>query len=549
MVKSVEEIPLDKTGNRSPSFASQKIKIQPENYQLLNDLSKEITDDILVTFHQRWSETRKYIQHVSKTDTAFYITGSGMAPWISIDNKTRYYVENFRGALDFPGEWFLARDGYLYYIPCEGETVDNIECIVPVAEKFMEISGDGKTGRRIENVRFENLCFRVSGYKTPTFGNEPGQAASTIDAAVTVDFARHIDFVNCEIANIGLYAIWYRRACSESKVSHCYLHDLGTGGVKIGERQIRPDTTELTSHIIVDNNIIQHGGYIFPDGMGVIIFQSSDNVITHNDIADFRNSGISAGWVWGYAHSPSKRNEIAFNHIHHLGWGELSDMGGVYTLGASQGTVVNNNVIHDIYSFDYGGWGLYTDEGSTGIVMENNLVYYCRDAGFHQHFGKENIIRNNIFAFNILSQIGLSRPEAHLSLSFTHNIVYSDNGILFSDSYVKNSWIKAITEVDSNCYWDLRTTDPVFYGISFKEWKKKGKDQHSIVADPLFVDPQNFDFHLKNMKAAQQIGFKPFEYTTAGVYGDENWRNLAKLYPSLIKSFDEAVVKNSYRGQ
>jgi len=537
-IKKVTETVLEKGAGRSPELAIQKIELDSTGATCFQYFSKQDYQDALIIFYHNWDNTRKRITGFSMQNSSVYTVGEGMKSWNPLNNKTRYLVENFKSALDAPGEWFLERSGNLYYIPQEGETIENTSFIAPVLKEFIVIHGDPISGKKVENIRFENLIFEYAGYQTPTDGNEPAQAAAPVDAVVTLDFANNISFQNCEIAHTGTYAFWFRRACSNCAVNQTYMHDLGAGGVKIGETVIRPNQNEITNNITIDNNIIRDGGHVFPCAVGIIIFNASDNKLTHNEIANLRYSGISAGWVWGYAPSPSKRNMIEFNSIHHLGWGELSDMGGVYTLGASEGTTVSNNIIHHIYSFDYGGWGLYTDEGSYGIVEENNLVYACKNSGFHQHYGKENIIRNNIFALNIRAQLQATRIEEHRSISFTNNIIYFEKGSLLS-----SNWHKFNLLTDYNCYWDTRTKDITFADKTFSDWKKSGKDVHSIVADPLFVNPSAYDFHFKNLSVANKIKFVPFDYSRAGVYGSEEWKKKAEFDPELGKEFDKVVAK------
>ena len=84
--------------------------------------------------------------------------------------------------------------------------------------------------------------------------------------------------------------------------------------------------------------------------------------------------------------------------------------------------------------------------------------------------------------------------------------------------------------------------------MTFAEWQKSGRDKYSIIADPLFMDPLNLDFNFKSIKLAKRIGFIPFDYSRAGVYGSDEWKKLAAFDPELVTSFDEAIVLNEKRG-
>ncbi len=56
------------------------------------------------------------------------------------------------------------------------------------------------------------------------------------------------------------------RAATTARIVHSYIHDVGAGGIRIGETQWagRPDEPRLTHHITADNNILRGGGRSSP---------------------------------------------------------------------------------------------------------------------------------------------------------------------------------------------------------------------------------------------------------------------------------------------
>ncbi len=478
-------------------------------------------DEALFIIYHSWEISLMRVKALDTANRVVEFTGGAAWAYGQWQPDQRYFVENIRAALDQPGEWYLDRKaGTLYYWSMPGEKPETSKVIAPVAKQLLVLQGDPAAEKFVEHLRFEGLSFKHTDYTIEPQGHSDPQAAYSVSAAVEVTGARNCTIERCTVQHVANYGVWFRSGSQHNALRQCEVFDLGAGGVRMGETSDPATPAAVASHNVVDNCYIHDGGRIFRGAVGVWIGRSSYNQVTHNEICDFRYTGVSVGWSWGYAESSANHNRIELNHIHHIGRGQLNDMGGIYTLGISPGTALRGNVIHDVWSHPrlYGGWGLYTDEGSSNILIENNLVYDVRTGSFHQHYGRDNWVVNNILAYSAEPQIVRSREEDHTSFMFERNIVLFDNGNLLGSTWKNGNWI-----IDHNLYWDTSGKPLSFSGRTLDQWRTEGHDLHSVVADPKFADVANRDFHFASNTPALEIGFQPFDYSRAGLYGDEAW--------------------------
>jgi parallel beta-helix repeat protein len=424
----------------------------------------------------------------------------------------RFYLQNVAAKMS-PGTFFHDRAaGQIRYRPMPGESPEKSPVIVPRLEQVIRFEGQPDKGTFVKHVHLLKMHIEDS-----TFDHGPKiagdlQAAQNVPGAVWLRGAQHCRIENCTLRNLGGYGIELAAGCRHNRLSGNTLSDLAAGGIRLSGGAAGSPEAQRTGENTLTDNHLHHLGRVFHAGVGILSQHADRNRIAHNHIHHLDYTAISVGWVWGYAPSVSHANRIEANRIHDIGQKVLSDMGGIYMLGTSPGTVVRGNVLHDIESFGYGGWGIYTDEGSTAITIENNLVYRTKSGGFHQHYGKENIVRNNIFAFGREGQIIRSRMEPHRSFTLERNVIVANGTPLLAKNWKDDKYA-----LDSNLYWDVSNKAPAFPGGDFASWQKRGNDAHSLIADPLFVDAAKGDFRLKDGSPALKIGFKPFDFSQAGI--------------------------------
>lgn len=460
------------------------------------------------------------------------------------DHTARMRLDNVRQAFTEKGEWYTSKkDGRIYYRPMEGEKIDGFKAIVPTGRLGTILRLEGEEQKIVHDICFEGLTFAYSD--TKQFAGEdsgaetvsmPSQAAGWCDGAVMGRCCERILFSRCRVAHTAAYGAKFIEGSRQIAFKHCRFEDLGAGGIHFGTTNARyvepgkslrrqviaPSNPLLVCSNLVSDCVIRDGGHVQCAGVGVFLSRCADTTVTHCLIEELFYSGVSVGWEWGYRGSVSQRNTISFNRIREIGRYELSDMGGIYTLGTSFGTCVSNNWISGVKCYKgsggYGGHGLYADQGSEGIVFENNLVEDTFDGGITQHYGVGCEFRNNIVIRDERGQLASTqRPIADgvpSSIHLVGNIFMNDKpGSLCHGGMIRTPGVRA-----NNVWYAPASRDSCFGqdAKGFAHYKEINRSSGDIFEDPQFVDFEHGDYRLRAESPALRLGFRPWDYRAVG---------------------------------
>ncbi|UCH36268.1 MAG: right-handed parallel beta-helix repeat-containing protein [Armatimonadota bacterium] len=337
------------------------------------------------------------------------------------------YFENAVEMLDRPGEWHLDRGAaVLRYRPRAEEDASQVRAVAPALSRLLTLAGARE--RPVRNLHFTGLRFAHARWAPPGHGYngiqacfhfppEPAGGASDdalenlrIDSAVEWEYAERCSLIECEIAHTEGTGLSLRRGCCDNLIQRNRIFDAGANGLMVGENLCHlyhadrePPAADVPRRNVIRDNRVEDCGVEYHGAVGIWVAFTDGTVVAHNLVHDLPYTGISVGFIWNDTPTVCRGNVVEYNHIHDV-MKLLADGGGIYTLGLQPGTVLRGNLIHDVHRHESTcakspNNGIFFDEGSTGYLVEDNVIYNTPEGAvrFNQTTEDAHTWRNNSF--------------------------------------------------------------------------------------------------------------------------------------------------------
>jgi hypothetical protein len=482
----------------------------------------------------RWGGFHYEIESVKENGELNLIGGHQNNRPSTMHSKYRM-VDNIFEELDSEKEWYLDKKNHKLYVwKSEDFDINLTKVEVTVLKQLIEITGtleDPVKNVSISGVKFESASRTFMEEYEPLLRSD-----WTIyrGGALLLDGTENMTIKDCEFTNLGGNVIFVSGYNRNTKITGNHIHDSGASAIAfVGESSavrspsfdyfksvaiedmdtiVGPKNELYPSNCTVENNLIHRIGRVEKQVAGVQISMAMKIHVKSNSIYDVPRAGINVSeGTWG-------GHIIEYNDVFNTVL-ETSDHGAFNSWGrdrfwyhkrdltaalveknskmplwdAMHTTVIRNNR----FRCDY-GWDIDLDDGSSNYKIYNNL---CLNRGIKLREGYYRTVMNNIMVNNTF------HPHVWFTKSgdvFTNNIVMRR----YANVRIKD-WGK---DIDYNLFPNKK---------ALLKAQRNKTDANSLFGNPLFINPKEGDFRVKDDSPALKIGFKNFSMDKFGVQKPE----------------------------
>jgi Right handed beta helix region len=521
-----------------------------------------------------WGNLQWKIQGIDFATSSIWFGEGGQqigAKWSKnpavLNEKSRFFIDNVFEELDAPHEWFLdKRKNILYYYPDPETDLQTALVEVPLLEHVIRFKGTQESP--VRNVSLQG--FRVA--HTTTTYLECYEVPSLSDwaihrgGAVFAEGTRDCSIGNCWFDAVGGNAVFVNNHNRGFSIAGSRFTETGDSAICfVGDLERTNGTQRAFPYECqASNNLIYDCGFFGKQIAGVYVSRAKRIRVKNNLMYNLPRAGICIGdGTWG-------GHVIEYNQTHDT-VRETSDHGPFNAWGRDRGWALAQShapytverslddwealvdamepviVRHNFFD-EKTGWGLDLDDGASNYEIYNNIS--VGGVSMKLREGAYRKVYNNIW------YMARGAPCFHVGNNDNHD-QYFNNITVMNPEEAKWPdgwpwWPQMIYSIiappavgpwfermDNNCFYcvggdfqavvdNLRSEagkrNPRRYTL--EQWQGLGFDQHSVFADPLFVNPGERDFRVRPESPALRVGFKNFEMGKWGLTDEfpQQWR-------------------------
>jgi hypothetical protein len=303
----------------------------------------------------------------------------------------KYYVENLEALLDTAGEWFFdPKSELLKYIPDAGIKNPN-DAVIQIPVTAGLIRAEGTREKPIRNLRLIGLYFSTTA---------PGDR-STIDFS----YAKNCEVVGNTIENVSQTAIYFGQGSYHNLIDRNVIRNITGCGISVFGTPQPEQWADMVSDNRVTHNEISN---LRPAMIGIRTANALRTTISHNFVTNTGSYGITVGSWPNVEETSDGSHLVEYNHVSFTNMAR-DDEGAIAVYGLSPGSVVRENLIHDVKpAATNENVGLFLQNMASGWSLTGNILYCLKQAEMKLCAA---YLENNVYADNHLIDRPVVEPE------------------------------------------------------------------------------------------------------------------------------------------